>query len=56
MHLQEVYWVERTAGGMIEETINAVKGFISDAMGNMGGGIGNLRAGQVKEPHGRTSF
>ena len=43
-------------GGMIEETINAVKGFISDAMGNMGGGIGNLRAGQAKEPHGRTSF
>ena len=38
------------AGGMIEETINAVKGFISDAMGNMGGGIGNLRAGQAKNP------
>ena len=42
--------MERTAGGMIEETINAVKGFISDAMGNMGGGIGNLRAGQAKNP------
>ena len=40
----------KNAGGMIEETINAVKGFISDARGNMGGGIGNLRAGQAKNP------
>ena len=39
----------KNVGGMIEETINAVKGFISDAMGNMGGGIGNL-TGQIKNP------
>lgn len=46
----------KNAGGMIEETINAVKGFISDAMGNMGGGIGNLRAGQAKNPMEEQTF
>ena len=46
----------KNAGGMIEETINAVKGFIDDAMGSMGNQIGNLRAGQAKNPMEETIF
>ena len=46
----------KNVGGMIEETLNAVKGFISDKMGSMGGGIGNLRAGQAKNPMKEQAF
>ena len=39
-----------SAGGIMEESINAARGFITNAIGSMGGGIGNLRAGRAVNP------
>ena len=46
----------QTAGGMIEETINAAKGFVQNAMGSMGGGIKNLKSGQASNPMQEQTF
>ena len=38
------------AGGMLDEVVNAATGFIQNAIGSMGGGIRNLRAGRAVNP------
>tara|TARA_A100000164_G_C21939319_1_gene789761 strand:+ start:1032 stop:2132 length:1101 start_codon:yes stop_codon:yes gene_type:complete len=38
------------AGGVFEEAVNAGKGFIQNAIGSMGSGVGNLRAGRAVNP------
>jgi len=38
------------AGGVIDEVMNAAKGYVENALGSMGGGVGNLRAGRAVNP------
>lgn len=39
-----------SAGGVLDEAMNAASGFITNAIGSLGGGIGNLRAGRAVNP------
>ena len=39
-----------TSAGMIDEALNAAVGFVQNALGSMGGGVGNLKAGRATNP------